>query len=142
MPTGAEAQTWLVDTSVAVPLVLGDHARHVDMDAAVAGRRLGLAGHAAFETYSVLTRMPAPFRREPSSVARLLGESFPGTAHLGAEQAAALLGGLAERGVAGGSVFDALVAACAVEHGLTLITRDRRAIPTYRALSVEVEILG
>ena len=142
MPTGAEARTWLVDTSVAVPLVLVDHGRHAEVDAAVAGRRLGLAGHAAFETYSVLTRLPAPLRREPAVVTRLLAESFPGTTHLGAEQAADLLGSLAERRVAGGSVFDALVAACAVEHGFTLVTRDRRAAPTYRALSAEVEVIG
>jgi len=33
-------------------------------------------------------------------------------------------------------VCDALVVAAAVEHGLTLMTRDRRALDTYRRLDV------
>jgi len=41
----------------------------------------------------------------------------------------------------GGAVYDALVAAAALEHQLPLATRDRRAIETYRALGVELEIL-
>ena len=141
-PTSAEGRTWLVDTSVAVPLVLGDHDQHDLVVDGVGSRRLGLAGHAALETYSVITRLPAPLRRTPPVVETMLSRRFPGTVHLASERAAALFGSLAERRLTGGSVYDALVAACAVEHGLTLITADRRAIPTYRALSVEVEILG
>lgn len=141
-PTSAEERTWLVDTSVAVPLVLGNHDQHHLVVTEVGSRRLGLAGHAAFETYSVLTRLPAPLRRTPATVDTMLSRRFPGTVHLGSERSAALLSTLAERRLTGGSVYDAMVAACAVEHGLTLITCDRRAIPTYRALSVDVEVLG
>lgn len=132
----------MVDTSVAVPLVLGHHDLHDLVVTEVGGRRLGLAGHAAFETYSVITRLPAPLRRTLPVVETMLSRRFPGTVHLGSERAAALFSNLAESRLAGGSVYDALVAACAVEHGLTLITADRRAIPTYRALSVEVEVIG
>jgi predicted nucleic acid-binding protein len=39
-------------------------------------------------------------------------------------------------------VYDALVGATAVEHRLVLATRDRRALDTYRALDVQVELLG
>lgn len=144
MPTVAEARparAWLVDTSVAVPLLLVDHDQHADVASAVGDRRLGLAGHAAFETCSVLTRLPAPLRRTPAAVVRLLDESFPGTVHLGSERSTTLLIDLAERRVAGGSVYDAMVAACAIQHGLTLITRDRRAMSTYRALSAETEVV-
>ena len=52
---------------------------------ALGDRRLGLAGHAAFETFSVLTRLPTPARRAPATVARLLAGSFPHTRFLGAE---------------------------------------------------------
>ena len=142
MPTSAEGRTWLVDTSVAVPLVLGNHDQHDLVVDEVGSRRLGLAGHAAFETYSVITRLPAPLRRTPAVVDTMLSRRFPGTVHLGSERAASLFASLAERHLAGGSVYDALVGACAIEHDLTLVTCDRRAIPTYRALSVEVEILG
>jgi predicted nucleic acid-binding protein len=52
-----------------------------------------------------------------------------------------LLAELADRRIAGGSVYDALVGATAVEHGLTLVSRDHRALETYRALGVDVEFL-
>lgn len=103
MPTSAERPDVLVDTSVAVALVVGDHRFHEATMRALEGRRLGLAGHAAVETFSVLTRLPPPSRR--------------------------------------GSVYDALVGATAVEHRSKLATRDRRAVDTYRALGVDVELL-
>ncbi|MDP8969413.1 MAG: hypothetical protein M3N52_02720 [Actinomycetota bacterium] len=52
---------------MAVALVVGDHEAHEDAWQAVRGARLGLAGHAAFETFSVLTRLPAPLRRTPGA---------------------------------------------------------------------------
>lgn len=69
----------LVDTSVAVALVVGDHTAHRATAAVLAGLRLGLAGHAAFETYSVLTRLPPPARRTPLVIGRLLATDSPAT---------------------------------------------------------------
>jgi predicted nucleic acid-binding protein len=128
----------LVDTSVAVALVVADHEAHSAVATALRGRRLGLAGHAAYETYSVLTRLPPPARRTPAVVARLLAEAFPGTRFLDAEATAVLFARLAELGIAGGSVYDALVAATAAAHRLPLATRDARAVDVYRALEVDV----
>ncbi|MGH8892975.1 MAG: hypothetical protein ACRDWY_06660 [Actinomycetes bacterium] len=48
---------------------------------------------------------------------------------------------LATLGIAGGSVYDALVAATAVEHALTLVSRDRRAWEAYRAVGADIERL-
>lgn len=60
MPTSAEhGPELLVDTSLAVALSVRDHEAHNAALAAVTGQRIGLAGHAAFETFSVLTRLPA-----------------------------------------------------------------------------------
>jgi predicted nucleic acid-binding protein len=132
----------LVDTSVAVALLVGDHEHHRATHEAVGSRRLGLSGHAAFETYSVLTRLPGPARRSPPVVAQLLDDNFPATAHLSPGRAAQLLRELSAAGVAGGAVYDALVGAVAAEHGIVLATRDRRAIDTYRSLGVPIEILG
>ncbi len=140
MATSAE-RVLLVDTSVAVALTVADHEHHDDTFERLGGRRLGLAGHAAFETFSVLTRLPAPARRTPATVARLLAKSFPSSRFLGAEASASLLGRLDSIGIAGGSVYDALVGAAAAEHGLPLASRDRRALETYRALGIEVEFL-
>jgi predicted nucleic acid-binding protein len=75
-------------------------------------------------------------------VARLLAANFPHTHFLSAAGAAALLAKLSDVGIAGGSVYDALVGAAAAEHRLPLATRDRRALETYRALGVDVELLG
>jgi len=142
MPTGDEGQPdLLVDTSAAVALVVGDHEHHAATFEALADRRLGLAGHAAFETFSVLTRLPGGARRTPVAVARVLTSSFPRTRFLGAAAAAAVYERLASSDIAGGSVYDALVGAVAAEHRLGLATRDRRALATYRRLHVRVELL-
>ncbi|MBA3421411.1 MAG: type II toxin-antitoxin system VapC family toxin [Thermoleophilaceae bacterium] len=143
MPTSGESGLdLLVDTSVAIALVVSDHGDHVATLEAMADRRLGLAGHAAFETFSVLTRLPPPARRTPAAVARILASDFPGTRFLSAGAATGLLERLAPNGIAGGSVYDALVGAAAAEHDLTLVTRDRRALETYRRLDVRVELLA
>jgi len=141
MPTSASAPDLLVDTSVAVALAVADHEHHEAALRALEGLRLGLAGHAAFETFSVLTRLPPPARRTPATVARLLATDFPHSRFLGADAAAALLGELHTAGIAGGAVYDALVGASAREHAITLATRDRRALETYRALGVSVQLL-
>ena len=95
---------------------------------------LGLAGHAAYETYSVLTRLPPPARRTPAAVGRLLAANFEHSRFLSPGRAGQLLVELADSGIAGGSVYDALVAAPAIEHALALVSRDRRALSTYRDL--------
>lgn len=141
MPTSGRKPDVLVDTSVAVALSVADHEHHATVLRALDGKRLGLAGHAAFETFSVLTRLPPPARRSPAVVVRVLRENFPASRFLAADAAAALLDRLADAEVAGGSVYDALVGAAATEHGLRLVTLDRRALDTYRALGVDVEVV-
>lgn len=132
----ASAEPLLLDTSAAVPLLVGDHPCHQEVLGKVAGRTLGLAGHAAFETYSVLSRLPAPVRRSPPTVSRLIEHNFPETRFLPVQAHLRLLQGLADLGIAGGSVYDALVGMAAMHHRLTLATRDERAITTYRRLGV------
>jgi predicted nucleic acid-binding protein len=141
MPTRSKAPDVLLDTSAAVALVVADHQHHLATLKAVGGRRLGLAGHAVFETFSVLTRLPAPARRTPAVVARLMAGNFPENRYLSPGRAASVLDLLVEQGVGGGSVYDGLVAAAAAEHGIPLATRDRRALETYRAFGVEIELL-
>lgn len=109
--------------------------------AAIAGRRIGLAGHAAFETFSVLTRLPGTSRRSPAAVERLLTSNFPFTRHLSATAAEGLVSILAAEGIGGGSVYDALVGAAALEHGVPLVTRDTRALATYRAIGTTLVVV-
>ncbi len=126
----------LVDTSVAIALVVQDHEAHAAALDTVRGRRLGLAGHAWFETYSVMTRLPAGQRRSPADAARVITGNFPASVFLGAGEAAALGAELARLGISGGAIYDALIAAAAREHGLPLLSRDARAKATYEALGV------
>ena len=141
MPTRSSAPDLLVDTSVAVALVVSDHEQHAATTRALGKRRLGLAGHAAFETFSVLTRLPPPARRTPAAAARILMANFQESRFLSAKGSVALMARLVDEGIAGGSVYDALVGAAAAEHRLVLATRDRRALDTYRALGVDVEVV-
>ncbi len=142
MPTDTDAdpgQVVLLDTSTAIALVVEDHEAHAATLDALRGRRLGLAGHAWFETYSVLTRLPAGLRRSPADALRVLARDFPASRFLGEAEAAALGAELARLGVSGGAIFDALVAAAARQHRLPLVTADARARPVYEALGVVIE---
>ncbi|MCA0178630.1 MAG: type II toxin-antitoxin system VapC family toxin [Actinobacteria bacterium] len=143
MPTKSrDAKSLLVDTSVALALLAVDHEEHRAAIEHVRGRTLGLAGHALFETYSLLTRLPPPLRVSPHSAERLISAGFPIAAQLSPGRSVALLARLAGAGIAGGSVYDALVAAAAIEHDLPLLSRDRRAVGTYQALGVRLELLA
>lgn len=137
--TASRSRTVLVDTTTAIALLLEDHASHAAVLAAVRERRLGLAGHAWFETYSVLTRLPPGLRRSPADALKLLTTNFPATAFLDEGDAAKIGAELAELGISGGSVYYALVAAAARTHRRRLLSGDSRARSTYEALGVDVE---
>jgi predicted nucleic acid-binding protein len=144
MPTATDAEerpVVLLDTSAAIALVVEDHEAHAAAFAALEGRRLGLAGHAWFETYSVLTRLPAGLRRSPADAIRLLARNFPASRFLGEAESADLGGELAGLGISGGAVYDALVGAAARQHESLLVSSDGRARPVYDAMGVNVELL-
>lgn len=144
MPTGTgadERRVALLDTSAAIALVVEDHEQHAAVLEAVRGRRLGLAGHAWFETYSVLTRLPGSRRRSPADAIRILEHDFPASVFLGEAEAVELGLELARSGIAGGAVYEALVAAAARQHGRPLISVDERARPVYEALGATLELI-
>ncbi len=118
-----------------------DHEAHGATLAARRGRRLGLAGHAWFETYSVLTRLPGRLRRSPADAIRLLTSNFPASGFLGEAEAADLGPELARLGISGGAVYDALVGAVARQHRRLLVSGDARARMVYEALGVEIELI-
>ena len=62
----------LVDTSVAIPLLVSSHAAHAIVNTELAERSVALAGHALHETYAVLTRLPGDARVAPLDALRLL----------------------------------------------------------------------
>ncbi|HVS64379.1 MAG TPA: type II toxin-antitoxin system VapC family toxin [Thermoanaerobaculia bacterium] len=128
----------LVDTSAAVALVVTGHEKHAETLSALEGLTLGLAGHAWFETFSVLTRLPRPARRSAGDVLTILGHNFPASRFLSAGAAVELTNEIAQRGIAGASIYDALVAAAAREHDRPLASRDRRAASVYQGFELEL----
>jgi predicted nucleic acid-binding protein len=131
-----------VDTSVAVPLLIQTHTAHAEVVRWWDGREIALSGHALAETYSVLTRLPGDLRLAPADAARLITERFVEPFILGSDAVLRLPDVLSRLGIAGGAVYDALVALAAAEHGARLATRDARAKPTYEAVGVPVVVVA
>jgi predicted nucleic acid-binding protein len=111
----------MFDTDCMIATVSHPHRNHV---AALDeyNRRIGhgetmvVAAHSLAEAYSVLTRSPAPLQVSASYASAVLEDTFVSKGELisldGSEYAA-LLHSLPARGVTGGLVYDAIIAACA-----------------------------
>ena len=130
-----------LDTSVAVPLLVQTHVAHLGVVEWWRGRDVALSGHAVAETYSVLTRLPGDVRLAPVDAARLINERFAPPLLLGVHVAERIPQVLGDLEIAGGAVYDALVALAAAEHGCTLATRDARARTTYNIVGVQVVVV-
>jgi toxin FitB len=128
--------TIAVDTSVAIPLLVHSHQHHADVVRWWNGQELALSGHALAETYSVLTRLPGDARLAADDAARLLDARFAAPLVLSADAAREVHRTLSRLGLAGGAVYDALVALAAEENPTALATRDARARGTYDAVGV------
>lgn len=131
----------LVDTSAALALSQPQNPFHQAARTRLSACRRGMAGHAAIELLSVLTRLPAPQRLRPAAALRLEVANFPDSRFVSATATGDLLREFIEAGLAGGALYDGLVGAAARQHKLTLITCDKRAEPTYRTLGVTYELL-
>lgn len=130
-----------MDTSVAVAALDESHLAHHICRAVAVARRPALPGHAAFETFSVLTRLPGAQRATPETVSQLLRQAFPQRCWLSAGEHDALLERIGGLGLAGGTVYDALVGEAARVDGRVLLTRDLRARRTYDLLGVDYELI-
>lgn len=78
---------------------------------------------------------------DPIEAAGLLRDDYVGTVVLPADITGSLPALLSAVGIRGGAVYDALVGLAAREAGLPLVTRDGRALATYAALGVRVELI-
>ena len=133
------------DTSIVVAAFASWHEHH-DAARRVLDSGLRLVEHCALETYSVLTRLPAPHRAPGSVVRDFLGARFPDPfLRLRGPAWRTLVLGLAEAGIRGGAIgaiYDALVAATAAAAGAQLVTCDRRALPIYERYAVRCRLVG
>lgn len=132
----------VVDTSVAIPMVVATHAAHDAVERWRADREVALCGHALVETFAVLTRLPGDVRVSPADAAVLISARFGPPLLLSAKAARALPNRLAALGIAGGAVYDAVVALAAREADALLATRDGRARGTYEAVGARTIIVG
>jgi predicted nucleic acid-binding protein len=130
------------DTSAIVAAFSPWHPQHGTAREALHGVT-DLVAHAELEAYSVLTRLPAPFRADPSIAAEYLRRRFPGARIvLPAAQRSSLVSRLAAAGVAGGKTYDALIGATAREAGRELVTCDRRAIAVYERVGARFHLIA
>jgi predicted nucleic acid-binding protein len=121
----------LMDSSVLISAMLPDHVHHAHalpwLQRAKAGAlETVVSGHSLAELYSVLTRLPRTPRISPAETLQLLQQNV--TSHtvvaLSAVDYVKLIEKLAQLGVAGDSVYDAVIATAAelanVDYLLTL----------------------
>jgi hypothetical protein len=103
---------------------------------------VALLGHARFETFSVLTRLPPPHRISPSVAIDLIDRRFGLPWWPSEADQHELWDQLGVGAIRGGGVYDALVAGAARAAGLELLTADRRAAITYEAVGADVRFVA
>jgi predicted nucleic acid-binding protein len=86
--------------------------------------------------------LPGDARLSAEDAARLLDARFTAPLALSGPTAREVHVTLSGLGIAGGAVYDGLVALAAKEHGLALATRDARARGTYDAVRVSVILVA
>ncbi|MDR3359644.1 MAG: PIN domain-containing protein [Bifidobacteriaceae bacterium] len=125
-----------LDTSVSVPLCLASHPLNDALSEWAKGKDIRLTAHSLAEAYAVLTRLPGGARLAPEHAASILEDGFGPALAIDPRTAVSVHRRLAEAGIAGGAVFDALIALTALEHQAVLVSRDIRAKATYALLGV------
>jgi predicted nucleic acid-binding protein len=118
-----------LDSSYLVALLCDWHAQHSRTLRSYQhwhdrGAQIVLPVHAILECYSVLTRMPAPYRLTPDIARQTIEGNFAQTAFVVGVKAGGVwtrIGSLARLEVGGGQAYDALIAWCAVDGGATML---------------------
>lgn len=131
-----------VDSSVVIAGFATWHTMHREARA-VLDTGPAVVGHGLIESYSVLTRLPAPHRAEGEIVSAFLADAFPGAPlTLDAQRLRRFVLDLADSGVSGGAVYDALIATTAQATDHVLVTCDVRAAETYGRVGCEARLLA
>jgi predicted nucleic acid-binding protein len=131
----------VADTSVVVAGFASWHEFH-EPARRILDRGARLPAQAALESYSVLTRLPAPHRAAAALVQEFLAGRFRSPClMLHPPEFREFLAELPPLGIVGGAAYDALIAAVARDAGATLVTCDRRAADVYERLGSDVEYI-
>lgn len=135
------ARALTADTSVVVPIVCAWHEAHTATLEAAAGVTR-LPAHVLIEAVATLTRLPGGLAVSSVQAATVVRERFPDEPlTLSADDYLRLVDTVKATGLRGGQIYDALVAVTAKAADAVLITRDRRAEPTYRAVQAQARFV-
>jgi predicted nucleic acid-binding protein len=131
------------DSSVVIAALVPWHEAHGQARSALSEHEARLPAHVAFETTSALSRMPEGQRIAPAVVLEALERRFPQPwLALDAGRLQDALRTAVRAGVRGGAIYDALIAATAAAHDAEVVSADRRALATYRAMNVAVRFIA
>jgi predicted nucleic acid-binding protein len=133
-----------LDTSVVLAALAPWHTAHLVARDLLRGEpEHRMVVHVAYETTSTLSRMPEGKRIAAPIVQQALETLFPGDwLQLDAADARRSLSAAVDRGIRGGALYDAVIAATALSHGVRLLSFDRRAFVTYEAVGVDAELVA
>jgi predicted nucleic acid-binding protein len=111
---------WFFDTSVLIPAFVEDHKDHDRCLAAYApsNKRIACcAAHSLAEVYAGVTRLPGMFRASPAQAILFLSgmEEHLTIVSLDAAEYSAIIRQAAANGILGATIYDALLAACAIK---------------------------
>lgn len=114
--------TVFLDTSALVPVFLADHPHHaasLNLFIGCEPQAASCASHSLAEVYSTLTRLPAPHRASPEQAIKCLQNINDRFRLISLEGATCLsvIQDAAAGGIIGGTIYDALIAACALQAG-------------------------
>jgi predicted nucleic acid-binding protein len=112
--------SYLPDTSCLVALLCSWHEHHETTIKEMnqrerSGDKAILGAHSLVETYSVLTRLPYPYRLSEHDAFELLAQNFSkaNVVSLTSVQYWSVLKQCRDSNISGGQIYDALIAACA-----------------------------
>ena len=130
------------DTGAIVPSLVRWHPLHGPAAELLRGTRR-VPAQALAQSFSLLTRLPAPYTLQAAQAHAVLLHAFPDEPiSLDAAGLLEALQRLARAGLGGGRVYDALVAASAARAGLKLVSADRRALPRHALVGCEAQLLA
>lgn len=142
---------FLPDTSMMVAVVCAWHEHHEraakDFERRLDhGEALIVAAPALIETYAVLTRLPPPHRLSPSDAAALIEANFLTGSRMIALDVKTyrdLLKDAPQKGIAGGRMYDWVIAACAIKgEASVLLTFNAKDFFSFSLKEFQITVPG
>jgi predicted nucleic acid-binding protein len=143
----ANGRRFAIDSRVLIPIVATWHENHERSIRAVdvrmrAGWKPIIPANVLLETFAVLTRLPAPFRVKPEIAREALAATLPGSGmEVSPLDCLQAMQNVDRASLAGGKVYDAAIAECAVRCGASLmLTFDASDYSRVRPPAFEIAV--